>query len=170
MAFRTQPLVLLITNVPSDWALVRLKWRHRVLKINTATLHQYRNRTFNCDTEPAPGHLHQGGIWISRGGGGTNHIVCECVCVCVCVGVGGGMARECPPTICDRVQLLTLAKACSRFLMCTVLSVSLSLSKSIMFSKKGRGWKVRGTVTRLGGGAWPANAPPWRRPCLWHQT
>ncbi len=38
--------------------------------------------------EPAPGHLHQGGIWISRGG--TNHVVCVCVCVCVCVSGGGG--------------------------------------------------------------------------------
>ncbi len=37
----------------------------------------------------------------------------------------------------------------SRFLMCVVLSVSLSLSKSITFSKEGRGWKVGGTVTRL---------------------
>ncbi len=31
------------------------------------------------------------------------------------------------------------AKACNRFLMCAVLSVSLSLSKSITFSKEGRG-------------------------------
>ncbi len=53
--------------------------------------------------------------------------------------------------ICDRVQLLSLAKACKRFLMCAVLSVSVSLSKSITFSKEGRGWKVGGTVTRLGG-------------------
>ncbi len=35
--------------------------------------------------------------------------------------------------------------------MCAVLSVSLSLSKSITFSKEGRGWKVGGTVTRSGG-------------------
>ncbi len=35
----------------------------------------------------------------------------------------------------------------NRFLMCVVLSVS--LSKSITFSKEGRGWKVGGTVTRL---------------------
>ncbi len=54
--------------------------------------------------------------------------------------------------ICDRVKLLTLAKACNCFLMCAVLSVSLSLLKSITFSKEGRGWKLGGTVTRLGGG------------------
>ncbi len=42
-----------------------------------------------------------------------------------------------------------LPKACNLFLMCAVLSVS--LSKSITFSKKGRGWKVGGTVTCLGG-------------------
>ncbi len=53
--------------------------------------------------------------------------------------------------ICDRVKLLTLAKACNCFLMCAVLSVSLSLLKSITFSKEGRGWKLGGTVTRLGG-------------------
>ncbi len=47
------------------------------------------------------------------------------------------------------MQLLTLAKACNCFLMCAVLSVS--LSKSIKYSKEGRGWKVGGTVTRLGG-------------------
>ncbi len=60
--------------------------------------------------------------------------VCVCVCVCVCVSGGGGNRA-----ICDRVQLLTLAKACNRVLMCAVLSVSLSLSKSITFSKEGRG-------------------------------
>ncbi len=73
--------------------------------------------------EPAPGHLHQGGILISwggkKGGGGG--------------GSGGKRA------ICDRVQLLTLVKACNRFLMCAVLEVSLSLSKLITFSKEGRG-------------------------------
>ncbi len=73
--------------------------------------------------EPVPGHLHQGGILISRGG--TNQVVC--------VGVSGGKRA-----ICDHVQLLMLAKACNRFLMCAVLSVSLSLSKSITFSKEGR--------------------------------
>ncbi len=64
----------------------------------------------------------------------------------LCVGgaVSGGKRA-----ICDRVQLLTLAKACNSFLMCAVLSVS--LSKSITFSKEGRGWKVGGTVTCLGG-------------------
>ncbi len=60
-----------------------------------------------------------------------------CVCVCVCVGGGGNSGGK--RAICDRVQLLTLAKACNRFLMCAVLSVSLSLSKSIKFSKEGRG-------------------------------
>ncbi len=48
------------------------------------------------------------------------------------------------------MQLLTLAKACNRFLMCAVLSVSLSLLKSIMFSKEGRGWKVGGQSNVLG--------------------
>ncbi len=51
----------------------------------------------------------------------------------------------------------------NRFLMCAVLSVSISLSKSITFSKEGVGWKVRGTITRFGGhgppmpplGTWP---------------
>ncbi len=37
----------------------------------------------------------------------------------------------------------------NRVLMCVVLSVSLSLSKSITFSKEGRGWKVGDTVTCL---------------------
>ncbi len=55
-----------------------------------------------------------------------------------------------------------LAKACKRFLMCAVLSGSLSLSKSITFSKEGRGWK--GGHSNSFGGARPANAPPWRRP------
>ncbi len=99
-------------------------------------------------SESAPGHLHQGGIWISRGG--TNHVVC------VCFGGGGGGYSGGKRAIYDRVQLLTLAKACNRFLMCAVLSVSLSLSKSIRFSKEGRGWKVGGTVTRLGG-----HGPGW---------
>ncbi len=61
--------------------------------------------------------------------------VCVCVCVCVYVGSGGGDNRA----VCDRVQLLMLAKACNRILMCSVLSVSLSLSKSITFIKEGRG-------------------------------
>ncbi len=108
--------------------------------------------------ETAPGHLHQGGICISRGG--TNHVVC----------VGGGSVGK--RAICDRVQLLTLAKVCNRFLMCAVLSVSLSHSKSITFSKEGRGWKVGGTVTHLGGygpqmpplGANPAYFHIWMRP------
>ncbi len=34
----------------------------------------------------------------------------ECVCVSVCVCVWGGKQA-----ICDRVQLLTLAKSCNRF-------------------------------------------------------
>ncbi len=63
--------------------------------------------------------------------------MCVCVCVCVCVGGGGNSGGK--RAICDRVQLLTLAKACNRFLMCAVLSVSLSLSKSIKFSEEGRG-------------------------------
>ncbi len=65
-------------------------------------------------TEPAPGHLHQGGILISG----------EKINKSRCVWRGGGFGWE----------------ACNRFLMCTVLSVS--LSKSIIFSKKGRGWKA----------------------------
>ncbi len=60
-------------------------------------------------------------------------------------------------TLCVCVVCVRSVIACScwrslkgnRFLMCVVLSVSLSLSKSITFSKEGRGWKVGGTVTRL---------------------
>ncbi len=63
--------------------------------------------------------------------------------------------------ICDRVQLLTLAKACNHFLMCAVLLVS--LSKLITFSKEGGGGHSNSF-----GGARPTNAPPWRRPCLHH--
>ncbi len=92
-------------------------------------------------------------------GGGTNHVVCVCVCV------EGGWDSGGKRAIYNRVQLLTLAKACNRFLMCAVLSVSLPLSKSITFSKEGRGWKVGGTVTRLGGHG-PRMPPPWRRPWL----
>ncbi len=77
--------------------------------------------------------------------------------MCVCVLGGGDSAGK--RAICDRVQLLMLAKACNRFLMCAVLSVSLSLLKSITFSKEGRGWKVGGTVTRLGGHG-PRMPPP----------
>ncbi len=68
--------------------------------------------------------------------------------------------------ICDRVQLLTLTKACNCFLMCTVLSLSLSLSKSITFSKEERGWKVGGTVTRLGGTARECPPPGAGAACL----
>ncbi len=92
-------------------------------------------------TELAPGHLHRGGIWISRVS--TNHIVWVCVW-------GGALA-----SVAD-------AKACNRFLMCAVLSVSLSLSKSITFSKEGRGWKVEGTVINLGGGGGGGTACSWR--------
>ncbi len=105
--------------------------------------------------EPAPGHLHQGGILISRGG--TNHIVC----------VGGGVFRW-ERAICDRVQLLTLAKVCNHFLMYAVLSVL--LSKSITFSKEGRGWNVGGTVMGLGGMGHecPLGAGPGSRLGEWH--
>ncbi len=58
------------------------------------------------------------------------------------------------------MQLLMLTKVCNCFLMCAVLSVSLSLSKSITFSKEGRGLKVGGTVTRLGGGGTAHECPP----------
>ncbi len=59
-------------------------------------------------------------------------------CVCVC----------CVCAICDRVQLLTLPKGQSlSYVLCFIGFTS--LSKSITFSKEGRGWKVGGTVTRL---------------------
>ncbi len=70
--------------------------------------------------------------------------------MCVCGGGGGGGGLGGKRAICDRVQLLLLAKACNHFLMCAVLSVLLSLSKSITFSKEGREWKVGGTVMCLG--------------------
>ncbi len=54
----------------------------------------------------------------------------------------------------DRVQLLSLAKAFNCFLMCAVLSVSPSLSKSITFSKMESGGHSNSFE-----GAWPANAP-----------
>ncbi len=47
-------------------------------------LHSAANMVRAVTAEPAPGHLHQGGILISRGG--TNHFVC----VCVWGGGGGG--------------------------------------------------------------------------------
>ncbi len=56
--------------------------------------------------------------------------------------------------ISDRVQLLRLVKAFNFFLMCAVLSVSPSLSKSITFSKM-----ESGGHSNLFEGAWPANAP-----------
>ncbi len=68
------------------------------------------------------------------------------------LGVGLGLGR----VICDRMQLLMLANVCNRFLMCAVLSVSLSVSKSITFSKEGRGWKVGHSNSFGGGGARPA--------------
>ncbi len=70
---------------------------------------------------------------------------------------GGGGGFDGKRTICDRVQLLTLAKACNFFLACSVLSVL--LSKSITFSKEGRAWKVGGHSNSFGG-ARPMNAPP----------
>ncbi len=63
-------------------------------------------------------------------------------------GGGGGSGGK--RASCDRVQLLTLAKACNCILMCAVLSVSLSLSKSITFSKEGKGWKVGGHSNSFG--------------------
>ncbi len=65
------------------------------------------------------------------------------------------------PSVID-VQLLTLAKPCICFLLCAVLLVSLSLSKSISFSKMESG----GHSNSFGGGARPANAPPWHRSCI----
>ncbi len=74
------------------------------------------------------GHLCQGGILISRGG--TNHVLCVCVCV-----------------ICDRVQLLTLAKVQSLSYVCCF--VSFTFAFEIDHVQQGGERKVGGTVTRL---------------------
>ncbi len=81
--------------------------------------------------------------------------------------VGGGSGGK--RAICDRVQLLLLAKACNHFLMCAVLSLllSLSLSKSITFSKEGREWKVGGTVMCLGV---HSQQMPWGVSCADRET
>ncbi len=57
----------------------------------------------------------------------------------------------CVNAICHHVQLLTLAKACNRVLMCAVLSVSLSLWNRSLSARRGEDEKWGGTVTRLGG-------------------
>ncbi len=91
--------------------------------------------------EPAPGHLHQGGILISRGG--TNHVVCVCVW-------GGGWVKweACHPWS----RAVGDARESVQLLLCVLFyRFSLPLLKSIMFSKEGREWKVGGIVTRLGG-------------------
>ncbi len=60
---------------------------------------------------------------------------------CVCVwgggggGGGGGGDSAGKRAICDRVQLLTLAKACNRFLMCAVYRFHFHFETS--FSKEG---------------------------------
>ncbi len=64
--------------------------------------HSYKRLEKHINPEPAPGHLHQGGIWISRG---SQMLLSapQSVCVCVCVlGGGGGGERA----ICDREHLL----------------------------------------------------------------
>ncbi len=81
----------------------------------------------------------------------------------MCVsGVGGYLDGK--RAICDRVQLLTLAKACNRFLMCAVLLVSLRFRNRSSSARRGEDEKVGGTVTRLGGGggcmARLSSAPP----------
>ncbi len=58
-----------------------------------------------------------------------------CVCVCVCVEGGGDSGGK--RAICDRVQLLTLAKACNRFLICAVLSVSLRFRNRSRSARRG---------------------------------
>ncbi len=59
------------------------------------------------------------------------------------------------PSVID-VQLLTLAKACICFLLCAVLLVSLSLLKSISFSKMESG----GHSNSFGGGGHGRRMPP----------
>ncbi len=104
--------------------------------------------------EPAPGHLHQGAFEFLGGAQIT-----------FCVSGGGDSGGK--RAICDRVQLLTLAKACNHFLMCAVLLVS--LSKLITFSKEGGGGHsnsfggARPTNAPLGAG--PASTIQWERRC-----
>ncbi len=73
-------------------------------------------------------HLYQGGILISRGGGHKS----RCVCVCA---------------ICDRVQLLTLAKVQSlSYVRCFI---GFTFTFKIDHVQQGGERKVGGTVTRL---------------------
>ncbi len=119
------------TNLTSRAFAITWTWRHFT---NADGWHEWNDSRsamqYLVFQQGRAGHLYQGGIWISRGG--TNHVVCVC---CVC-------ARSVIACSCWR------SLKGNRF-MCVVLSVSLSLSKSITFSKEGRGWKVGGTVTRL---------------------
>ncbi len=87
-------------------------------------------RPWICDDVTCP-FLHSGVVQAepAPGRGAFEFLGGAQITLRVRVCVSGGTRA-----IYDRVQLLTLAKACNRFLMCAVLSVSLSLSKSITFS------------------------------------
>ncbi len=101
---------------------------------------------------PVPGHLYQGGIWMSR----ERH---KSRCVCDRGEGGGGF-------ICDRVQLLTLAKACNSL---SYVSCFITFTFEIVHIQQGGERMESGEHSNSfgGGGAWPANAPPpWRRPCF----
>ncbi len=101
--------------------------------------------------EPAPGHLHQGGIWISRGAQSS----------CVWWGFRVGSVP-----ICDRVRAWCSLKACRRFLI-ALFFIGFTFAFEIdHIHKEGRGWKVGGIVTRLGGGNGPAIMPPLGRHAL----
>ncbi len=78
-----------------------------------------------------------------------------CVCVCVCGG-GGGSVGKC--AICDRVQLLTFAKARNRFLTCFIGSTFASEIDHVQ--QGGERMENGGTVTCLGG-----HGPPTDETC-----
>ncbi len=105
-------------------------------------------------SELVPGHLHQGGIWIYRGG--TNHVVCVCV--------WGGVRLGSMPSVI----------ACSYWCSLKhwiVFLYALFYRFHFRFRNRShsarRGEDEKGTVTSLGGGARPANTSPWRWPCMY---
>ncbi len=106
--------------------------------------------------EPAPGHLHQGGILISRGG--TNH-----VCVCVWGGWVGQVGSVPSVIACSWWRSRKRAIA----FMCAVLSVFSSTFEIDHVQQGGERMKSGGHSNSFGG-ARPTNAPPWRRP--WFQV
>ncbi len=132
--------------------LIELVLLHNMLQFSFGSLLDYRmSLNFNwhklTGVKPASGLLHQGGIWVSRGG--KNPIVC---------GGGGEGGFDGKRTICDRVQLLTLAKACNFFLR--ALFYRFCFRNRSRSASRGDHRKRGGTVTRLGG------LGPWMPPPL----